>query len=97
MTVARVELTLTPPGHKLVSHTTEGIEMSHTIKGFQEDQALFLADKIKAKINVDIDIDRIVRVFQTHGVVSDHTLWRKLPSVLDAFGIDYDEIEEVAP
>lgn len=70
--------------------------MSHTIKGFQEDQALLLVDKIKTKIDVDIDVNRIIRSLQTHGVVNDHTLWRKLPIVLEGFGIDYDEIEEVA-
>lgn len=71
--------------------------MAHTIKGFQEDQAVLLADKIHSKIGVEIIVDRIVRSFQTHGVVSDYTLWRKLPIVLEGFGIDYDEIEEVAP
>lgn len=71
--------------------------MTHTIRGFQEDQALLLADKIMAKIGEDIDVDRIVRSLQTHGVVNDRTFWRKLPIVLSGFGIDYDEIEEVAP
>lgn len=71
--------------------------MSHTIRGFQADQAVLLADKIMAKTGSDIDVDRIVTVLQTYGVVSDYTYWRKLPNVLDALGFDYDEIEEVAP
>lgn len=71
--------------------------MSHTIKGFQEDQAVILVDKIKAKTGEDRSVDVVVRVLQTHGVVSDYTYWRKLPSVLEALGFDYDEIEEVAP
>lgn len=71
--------------------------MSQTIKGFQEDQAVLLADKILAKTSEVRSPDVIVRVFQTYGVVSDYTYWRKLPSVLDALGFDYDEIEEVAP
>lgn len=71
--------------------------MSHTIRGFQTDQAVLLADKIKAKLNEDIDVARIERALQTHGVVSDYTLWRKLPIVLETFGIDYDEIEQVSP
>lgn len=71
--------------------------MAQTIKGFQEDQAVLLVDKIKTKTGEDRSVDVVVRVLQTYGVVSDYTYWRKLPSVLDALGFDYDEIEEVAP
>lgn len=71
--------------------------MAHTIKRFQEDQAVLLVDKIKTKTGEDRSVDVVVRVLQTYGVVSDYTYWRKLPSVLDALGFDYDEIEEVAP
>lgn len=71
--------------------------MPHTIKGFREDQAVILVDKIKAKTGEDRSVDVVVRVLQTYGVFSDYTYWRKLPSVLDALGFDYDEIEEVAP
>ena len=70
--------------------------MAHTIRGFQADKAVLLADKILDKTGETISVDRIIRVFQTYGVVSDYTYWRKLPNVLDALGFDYDEIEEVA-
>ena len=71
--------------------------MAHTIKGFQEDQAVLIVERIEQKMGDKLDVDRVVRVLQTYGVVSDHTYWRKLPSVLGALGYDYDEIEEVAP
>ncbi|QDH48092.1 hypothetical protein SEA_DEJAVU_85 [Microbacterium Phage DejaVu] len=71
--------------------------MSHTIKGFQEDQAVLLADKILAKTGESIHVDRVLRQIQNHGVVSEYTYWRKLPDVLDGLGFDYDEIEEVSP
>lgn len=71
--------------------------MSHTIKGFQEDQAVLIVERVEEKMGDKLDVDRVVRVLQTYGVVSDYTYWRKLPSVLDALGYDYDEIEEVAP
>ncbi|QYC54208.1 hypothetical protein SEA_WELCOME_91 [Microbacterium phage Welcome] len=71
--------------------------MAHTIKGFQIDRAETLSQEIDIKINEFIAVDRIVTALQTYGVVNDHTYWRKLPQVLEAFGIDYDEIVEVAP
>lgn len=71
--------------------------MAHTIKGFQEDQAVLLADKIQVKTGESLSVDRIMTVLQDQGVVSDHTYWQKLPRVLAKLGFDYDEIEEVAP
>ncbi|QWS69453.1 hypothetical protein SEA_NECROPHOXINUS_91 [Microbacterium phage Necrophoxinus] len=71
--------------------------MAHTIKGFQIDMAAKLSDEIEAKLKEDIAVSRILTALQTYGVVNDHTYWRKLPQVLGAFGIDYDEIVEVAP
>ena len=71
--------------------------MAHTIRGFQTDQALLLADEIQKKTAESISVERIERTFQTYGVVSDYTYWRKLPLVLQALGFDYDEIVEVAP
>lgn len=68
-----------------------------TIKGFQEDRTLDLADLILAKTGESVGVIRIEAVLKTYGVVSDYTYWRKLPSVLDALGFDYDEIVEVAP
>lgn len=70
--------------------------MAHTIRGFQDDQAVLLSDKIYAKTGEAVSIDRIIRTLQTYGVVSDYTYWRNLPNVLYALGFDYDEIEEVA-
>lgn len=69
--------------------------MSHTIKGFQEDKAVLLAEEISKVTGEYTSAERVATVLQTHGVVNDFTYWRKLPTVLDAFGVDYDEIVDV--
>lgn len=71
--------------------------MAHTIKGFQDDKTLLLADKILAKTGESVGVTRIYSALQNNGVVSEYTYWRKLPDVLKSLGFDYDEIEEVAP
>jgi len=71
--------------------------MAHTIRSFQGDKAVLLAEKIENKTGEFIEASRIETVLQTYGVVSDYTYWRRLPNVLEALGFDYDEIEEVAP
>lgn len=71
--------------------------MSHTIRGFQEDQAVLLADKIEKKTGEKVAPSYIQSIIQRVGIVSDHTYWLKLPHLLSELGFDYDEIEEVAP
>lgn len=72
--------------------------MSHTIRGFQDDQALLLQERIEKKLGDSTmsSVERILSLFVKHGVVSEYTLWKNIAEVLKDLGIDYDEIYEVA-
>lgn len=71
--------------------------MSHTIRGFQADKALDLADAILDRTGESEGVLRIESVLKEHGVVSDYTYWKQLPNVLADLGYEYDEIMEVIP
>lgn len=77
-------------------HNRKGDKMSHTIRGFQEDKALLLADDIAKKTGESIAVTRIHALMVTHGIVSDPTYWARVEKVLNDLGFDYDEIFEVA-
>lgn len=70
--------------------------MSSTIRGFQEDKALLLADTIAKKTGDNVPVIRIQSLMVKHGIVSDLTHWRRIDEVLHDLGYDYDEVFEVA-